>query len=135
METWFFTDILPALNQLLQTVLIIGVPALCAYLGQQFKKWVELKQLESEDAYVKEMLNRAEQIVLDSVNMVSQTYVSNLKKDGKFSVEEQKIAFEKAFENTQKLVTDEAKEWLNSQVGDFELWVKAKIESAVKNKS
>lgn len=73
--------------------------------------------------------------ISECVIATNQTYVNELKALGKFDLEAQKIAFDKTYDNTMKILSEEAKEYLSHIYGDLELYIKQVIESETnKNK-
>ena len=80
----------------------------------------------------KKILSSIEQLVSDSVNYVSQTFVDALKKSGDFNGENQKIALTMALDNIKESLSEEAKEFIMSNYGDMTSWLTTKIESTIK---
>ena len=82
---------------------------------------------EMADKYLT-MLNDT---IANTVLATTQTYVEALKKEGKFDLEAQKIAFNKTYEAVMKVLTEEAKKYIVSSVGDLETYVMNRIEAEV----
>ena len=61
----------------------------------------------------------------------NQTYVETLKKQGKFDLEAQKIAFEKTKDAVLDLLNVEAKEYLLAVEDDLDAYINNQIEVAV----
>jgi hypothetical protein len=74
------------------------------------------------------MLNET---ITDCVIATTQTYVETLKKQGKFDTDAQKEAFNQTYNAVMVILNDEAKEYLNSAVGDLKLFITQKIEAEV----
>lgn len=118
---------------ILQVLILAVAPVLAGYIIQFVKaKAANLKQ-STENAFVWNIINLVEGIVTNVVAYVQQTYVDNLKADGKFDVEEQKIAFEKAYNGVLELVSEEQKALIESVFGNFGDWLSVLIEAAVRN--
>lgn len=79
------------------------------------------------DKYL-DMLNDT---IASAVLATTQTYVESLKQQNKFDVKAQKIAFQHTYDAVMKVLTDEAKKYLISSVGDLETYVTNRIESEV----
>jgi len=70
-------------------------------------------------------------IVMSAVQSVFQTYVDALKKQGKFTAEEQKIANEKALSIIKSQLTDELQVYIKDNFGDMETYLKEQIEAMI----
>lgn len=106
---------------------ILGV-YLVYLITAKIKEMKEKSKSELTNKYL-DMLNTT---ISNCVLATTQTYVEALKKEGKFDLEAQKIAFAKTYEAVMKILTDEAKEYLTNAVGDLETFVTSKIEADVK---
>lgn len=78
-------------------------------------------------------LDIANNIVIQAVTCVSQTYVEALKKEDKFDKEAQKEAFEKAKTLVYSLMKTECKNAVEEYYIDFDKWLVTKIEEQVNN--
>ena len=119
---------------LLQTIII----ALAVLVGRYAIKFINAKakqlQESTESSYINNVIGTISQLVEKVVSFVSQTYVSNLKKDGLFDIEEQGIAFDMAFERVVKLVSEEYHDVVEAVFGNFSDFVETLIEAAVADK-
>lgn len=70
-------------------------------------------------------------IVMSAVQSVFQTYVDALKKQGKFTVEEQKIANEKALAIIKSQLSDELQDYIKDNFGDMEKYLLEQIEAMI----
>lgn len=61
----------------------------------------------------------------------NQTYVNNLKADGVFDKEAQKVAFEKTYNAVMEILADDAKEYLESITNDTKTYLTQLIEAEV----
>ena len=118
---------------ILQVIILAVVPILAAYIIQFIQAKAASLKLGTENAFVWNIIDLVEGIVTNVVAYVQQTYVDNLKRDGKFDVEEQKIAFEKAYNGVVELVSEEQKALIESVFGNFGDWLSVLIEAAVRN--
>lgn len=105
----------------------IGTTYLIILINTKIK---ELKK-QSDNDLEKKYLDMLNNTITDCVLATNQTYVNELKKQGKFDLDAQKIAFQKTYENVMALLTDEAKKYLSEALGDLETYVNNKIEAEV----
>ena len=121
--------------ELLTQIFEVCILPLLGILTTFFVKWVNARigeisdnrKNETEKKYL-DMLNNT---ISDCVIATTQTYVDALKKQGTFDAEAQKVAFTMTYEAVVKLLTDEAKIYLNEAVADLNLYITQKIESEV----
>lgn len=105
----------------------IGTTYLIVLINTKIK---ELKK-QSDNDLEKKYLDMLNNTITDCVLATNQTYVNELKKQGKFDLDAQKIAFQKTYENVMALLTDEAKKYLTEALGDLQTYVNNKIEAEV----
>lgn len=105
----------------------IGTTYLIILINTKIK---ELKK-QSDNDLEKKYLDMLNNTITDCVLATNQTYVNELKKQGKFDLDAQKIAFQKTYENVMALLTDEAKKYLKEALGDLQTYVNNKIEAEV----
>lgn len=105
----------------------IGTTYLIVLINAKIK---ELKK-QSDNDLEKKYLDMLNDTITDCVLATNQTYVNELKKQGKFDIDAQKIAFQKTYENVMALLTDEAKKYLAEALGDLQTYVNNKIEAEV----
>ena len=105
----------------------IGTTYLIILINTKIK---ELKK-QSDNDLEKKYLDMLNNTITDCVLATNQTYVNELKKQGKFDLDAQKIAFQKTYENVMTLLTDEAKKYLTEALGDLQTYVNNKIEAEV----
>ena len=108
-------------------LLSIGTTYLIILINTKIK---ELKK-QSDNDLEKKYLDMLNNTITDCVLATNQTYVNELKKQGKFDLDAQKIAFQKTYENVMALLTDEAKKYLSEALGDLQTYVNNKIEAEV----
>lgn len=108
---------------------VLGIAAI--YVCYLIKVKVnELKEKAKTDLEIK-YLNMLDKTICDAVLATTQTYVEALKNEGKFDLEAQKIAFSKTYDAVMTLLTDEAKKYLETVVGDLHTYVYNRIEAEV----
>lgn len=76
-------------------------------------------------------LEKAEKLVSDCVKKVNQTFVDNLKKEGKFDIDAQKEAFAMCAQDVNKLISNEMKEAVALAYNDFSEWLFTTIDAKV----
>lgn len=98
-------------------------------------KWLQIKsselQIKMDNEVANKYMDMLTNTITECVLATNQTYVEALKQQNKFDLEAQKIAFEKTSEAVMAILTEDAKEYLESAVGDLELFIKQKIEAEV----
>jgi hypothetical protein len=125
-------DWMNILSQIFEIVIfpLLGIGT--AYLIILIKaKIQELKQKKDDELYRK-YLTMLENTIIDCVLATTQTYVEALKNEGKFDADAQKIAFTKTYTNVMNILSNDAKEYLETALGDLEAYVYNKIEAEVK---
>ena len=124
-------DWLEILEQVFQLVIIplLGIGTLYVIGLIKTKKQAILKDIDND--IVVKYVNLLEQTIVDCVIATNQTYVNNLKQQGKFDAEAQKVAFQKTYEAVMAILTEDAKEYLGYALGDLEVYVTNKIEATV----
>ena len=91
----------------------------------------ELKAKKDDELYHK-YLGMLEETIVNCVLATTQTYVEALKKEGKFDAEAQKLAFTKTYTNVMNILSEDAKAYLETAIGDLETYIFNKIEAEVK---
>lgn len=124
------------INLLLSEIFEVCIIPLLGVLTAYFVKWINIQSSklknDTENELQKKYIEMLDNTISDCVIATTQTYVEALKKQGKFDLEAQQIAFNKTFDSVQQLLTIEAKEYLNVAIGDLNLYITQKIESEVK---
>lgn len=123
------------INSVLYTVITVIVPVVAYYIVNLVKaKIAESTIIEDsiKNETVSNIIKDALSDVMDAVLHVNQIYVDSLKAAGNFTEEAQKEAFNKAYAESVKLISDGTKEIIEEAYGSFDEWLKSKIESSVK---
>ncbi len=105
----------------------VGTAYLCYFIKVKIAGLKEKTKNEKEKKYL-DMLDKT---ICEAVIATNQTYVESLKKAGKFDGAAQAEAFNKTYETVMKLLTEEAKTYLTTLVGDLEADIQNKIEAQV----
>ena len=98
-------------------------------------KWLQIKsselQIKMDNEVANKYMDMLTNTITECVLATNQTYVEALKQQNKFDLEAQQIAFDKTSEAVMAILTEDAKKYLESAVGDLELFIKQKIEAEV----
>lgn len=86
---------------------------------------------EKNDVLFTKYMTMLQETVTDCVLATNQTYVDSLKAEGKFDLEAQKIAFQKTYDAVMAILSEDAKQYLISAIGDLDKFVTDKIEAQV----
>lgn len=110
------------------------IPILAVVTGF-FVNWLKKKSNELQVKTNNEVLNKYIDMLTNTITScviaTNQTYVNNLKSQGKFDAEAQKEAFKMTYEAVLQILTSEAKVYLTEAVGDLDLFLKQQIEAEV----
>lgn len=117
---------------------LVLIPLLVA-LGGFAISWLKLKstqiqkQLENEDMDIlAKYFDTADDAIISAVSAIHQVLVDNLKQDGSFDSQAQQLAFEQAKEEAISIMGPTLVAILQDSVGDFDKWIKSKIEATVR---
>ena len=108
------------LNSLLKILGAIVIP----YLVYVIRNKIQNETLAN---YIEDAIG----IVYSAVECTNQTFVDELKKEGRFDKEAQIEAFNRSKELVMNLLSEAAKQAIIKSCGDLESWVRMQIESAV----
>jgi len=122
------------LQTLLYTVITTILPIITAYIISFLKAKRDEKLQDINNEYIRNTLKDAMDIILDTVDTISQTFVDDLKKDGKFDKDKQKEALEKAINQAKKLMSEEAISLIIEKYNDLDEWIRTQIEAYIKAK-
>ena len=121
--------------ELIAQIFEVCVIPLLGILTTYFIKWLnahmnEVKSKTDNEEYEKYM-TLLEKTITDCVIATNQTYVETLKAQGKFDALAQKEAFKKSADAVMLILTEDAKEYLSTAVGDLNTYITKKIEASV----
>jgi len=116
-----FQTVAPAIMSALSMILIFG---LCRVIKDTKNRVAN----DTTEKYFKML----ETTVTNAVLATTQTYVDAMKKENAFDKEAQKKAFNMTYEAVMKVLTDEAKRYLEAAVGDLSVYITNQIEATVK---
>lgn len=122
-------------SELVATIFQVCIIPLLGVLTTFFVKWVNSKSAEISNKIDDETLNKYLNMLTETINTcvlaTNQTYVESLKQQGKFDAEAQKEAFNLTCSAVMDILSDDAKEYLTSAIGDLQIYITKKIEAEV----
>lgn len=120
------------MNEMLINIISVLVTAVVipviSLLGAKRVSWLSTK-IKNEKA--NKMIKTATEIVVSAVKTVFQTYVDALKKEGKFDKESQILALTKAKDIALSQMTEDVKEFIQTNYGELDLWLTTQIEANI----
>ena len=112
---------------------LLGV--LTVYIVKFIQKKTQELNSKNENELMNKYLTMLSNTIIDCVIATNQTYVESLKKQGKFDLEAQKVAFEMTYNAVIKVLSNDAKTYLSNIYGDLNKYITNMIEAEVnKNK-
>lgn len=113
---------------------LVIVPLLAA-LTIYAVKWINAKanqiKAETDNEVLDKYLTMLAETITKCVVATNQTYVETLKKEGKFDVDAQKVAFQKTYDAVMEIISIEMIDYLTEAVGDFDTFLMQSIEAEV----
>lgn len=119
------------LQQIFNLAIVPLLGLTMAYLISLVKTKKKVLYAETDSELVQKYLDMLEETIIDCVIATNQTYVNALKDKNAFTVEAQKEAFQKTYDAVMAILTEDAKEYLTSAVGDLQVYITNKIEATV----
>ena len=112
---------------------LLGV--LTVYIVKFIQKKTQELNSKNENELMNKYLTMLSNTIIDCVIATNQTYVESLKKQGKFDLEAQKVAFEMTYNAVINVLSSDAKTYLSNIYGDLNKYITNMIEAEVnKNK-
>lgn len=107
----------------------IALAGIVGYLAILAQSWIK-KKIKNEKlrALAEVVLN----LVRTAVLSTQQTFVDDLKKDGKFDKEKQKEALELTISKVKAGLTEETRTFLSEVYPDVEAWIRDQVEATIK---
>lgn len=122
-------------TELITTIFQVCIIPLLGVLTTFLVKWLQIKsselQIKMDNDVANKYMDMLTNTITECVLATNQTYVEALKQQNKFDLEAQRIAFDKTSEAVMAILTEDAKKYLESAVGDLELFIRQKIEAEV----
>lgn len=122
------TELMQILEQIFWGVIGTVVAGLATWLTTVIITWLNSKIKNNKLAMWSTAVTK---IIMEAVQSVFQTYVEALKKEGKFTEAEQRIANEKALFIIKSQLTDELIKYIKENFGDMEVFLKEQIEAMI----
>lgn len=127
-------------TQLITDIFQVCIIPLLGVLTAFFVKWVNAKSTEIQanvdDVTLNKYMAMLTQTISDCVIATNQTYVESLKQQNRFDSEAQKEAFNLTKDAVLEILSEDAKLYLSTAVGDLNTYITKKIEAEVNlNKS
>lgn len=124
-------DWMNIVSQLFEIVVfpLLGVGTV--YLVFLIKVKINELKLKHNSDLAKKYFDMLDKTICDAVIATNQTYVEALKKEGKFDAKAQKKAFEETYKTVMKLLTNDAKDYLETAVADLTTYINTRIEAEV----
>lgn len=118
-KTWMDVLVI-VIDAIVGVAVSVGIPMLFAML-----------KARTHNAKAQQYIDRAQEYLTSAVAMTNQTFVDQLKKDGRFNEENQAAAFRMAMDTWLKMLSDDMKDVIIDEVGNFEAWAEAQLEARV----
>ena len=126
-------DTMALLNQIFQLCVVPLLGVLTAFIIQFIRVKMQELSEKTNNELAEKYLNMLADTVEICVVATNQTYVNALKDKNAFDAEAQKEAFQMTYDSVMAILNSEAKNYLNSIVGDLQKYVTQQIEAAVNN--
>lgn len=117
---------------LLTAVITAGVPVVAAYIVSALKKAAENAKADTDNITAQRYIEEITAAISDAVAATSQTYVDALKQSGKFTLEAQKEAAQKALTACIASISPAAQDFIEDAYGDLKEYLTTKIEAEVR---
>ena len=120
-------------KSLLATVAIAIGAGLSTLIGMFFKRLADSIAEKTKSEKYSRTIQAVSRIIQSAILMVQQTFVYNLKKEGKFDSEAQAKALDLAIKSAASQINDEMKLALTELFGDVEEWLRTQVEAFIAN--
>lgn len=125
-------DYMALLQQIFEVCIIPLLGVLTTFIIMFVRKKTNELQEATDNELYKKYMELLRDTVIDCVIATNQTYVEALKNKNAFDKDAQQQAFKQSYDAVMEILTEDAKEYLNSAVGDLEIYVTKLIEAQVK---
>lgn len=122
---------LALLYEIFEVCIIPLLGVLTMFIVKFIQKKTEELNSKNENELMNKYLTMLSDTIVDCVIATNQTYVESLKKQGKFDLDAQKVAFEMTYNAVINVLSNEAKEYLASIYGDLSAYITNMIEAEV----
>lgn len=119
------------IEAIVKTLLVPTITLVAWYITSYIKmKTTELSK-RIDNKQLNDYLSFAEQCITTSVMATQQTFVDELKKEGKFDKAAAQNAFKKAEATFKTLVNNDTKIAIEKMYGDYNKWIESEIEKQI----
>lgn len=122
---------LALLYEIFEVCIIPLLGVLTMFIVKFIQKKTEELNSKNENELMNKYLTMLSDTIVDCVIATNQTYVESLKKQGKFDLDAQKVAFEMTYNAVINVLSNEAKDYLASIYGDLSAYITNMIEAEV----
>ena len=122
---------LALLYEIFEVCIIPLLGVLTMFIVKFIQKKTEELNSKNENELMNKYLTMLSDTIVDCVIATNQTYVESLKKQGKFDLDAQKVAFEMTYNAVINVLSNEAKDYLTSIYGDLSAYITNMIEAEV----
>lgn len=116
---------------LLETLVVTLVAILTKYMIPAIKSMIDRNLSAIENEKIEATLKHVNDILFDITAETTQTFVDNMKKEGKWDEQSKKEAYEQTRQKALLMISTEAKELIGELYTDFDTWLQTQIESSV----
>lgn len=119
-------------QQLAVAVVAVVIGVLSSYLVGYIKAEAARIKNSTTNEMISKYVGIAESIVTDTVIMVNQTFVDELKKKGEFTKESMSEAYKRCVDVVKESTPQKAFTLIELMYGDFYVWLNTQIEKNVR---
>ena len=116
----------------LGTIITVVLPVLVKYILDALKECSLSYSDKIASEVTKDYLADISELIYQVTVYTTQTYVDELKAQGRFDKEAQDVAFDRTKTTVMALLNQEAKNFIFKVYGDVDLWLDTKIEQTVR---
>lgn len=120
------------LTNVLTGVVCIMLSALLVFVAQLFHQFCEKMKQKTKSEALKQLIDKVDYIVQLCVEATNQTFVNDKKENNEFTDEDKQTAFNQTVDAITAMITDEDKEKIISEFGDFGTFLRNSIENYIK---
>lgn len=124
-------EIMTLVSQIFEVCIIPLLGILTGFLVKYLNKKSQEITDNTDNALLNKYIKMLTETITDCVIATNQTYVNNLKQQGKFDAEAQKEAFKQTYNAVLEILSDDAKVYLSNAFGDLEIYLTQRIEAVV----
>ena len=119
-------------DNIILTILSVSVPALTGYGLKMLSAYLEAR---THSAKLQRAFETAADTAQSAVAQTSQTFCDALKGTPKWDAAAMKSAFDQSVGTAKQLIGADSQALIEQETGSFDVWLKTKIEQAVRAKA